>query len=93
MFASEVNATTTLTEARTGAVCASAGTDTIGFAVDGKAWRQHEPEGPAGAFFDGPPQQAWLGAGAAATHSGGAKDARKASATPRPNALRIIATL
>ena len=72
---------------------AGLGAETAGLADDGTACRQHEPAGPAGYFFAGPPQQAWLGAGAAAAQSGGANDAKKASAIANPNALRIIETL
>jgi hypothetical protein len=75
------------------AASAGAGAEAAGLADDGKAWRQQEPAGPEGDFFAGPPQQAWLGAGAAPMQLGGAKDAKKANATAMPNALRIIETL
>ena len=67
-----------------------AGAEAAGLADDGTAWRQQEPAGPAGDFFAGPPQQAWLAAGTAAAQSGGANDAMKANAIANPNALRII---
>ena len=72
---------------------ADMGAEAAGFEDEGKAWRQHEPAGPAGDFFAGPPQQEWLDAGAGAAHNGGANDARNASATANPNVLRTIDTL
>jgi hypothetical protein len=67
--------------------------ETTGREDEGAASRQQDPAGPAGAFLAGPPQQEWAAPGAAAGHSGAAKEARNTRAVARPNAFRIMTTL